>query len=151
MKTTLIGIMDFKTAIFGAVLAASMILNPLAQGAEKAGAQVRIPAGSAEIWQAIDKEVEQLAALIQAGKFEKVHHHAFAIRDLAAALPARSGSLPADKLAQVKTDNKFVATLAERLDTTGDAKDKLETESNFQKLKTVLTTVRANYPDSTGK
>lgn len=145
MKTTRTRIMNSRTAIFGAMLAGSLIFNPLAQAAEKAGAQVQIPASSAGIWQAIDEEVEQLDVLIRSGKFEEVHHHAYAIRDLAAALPARSASLPADKLAQVKANNKFVATLAGRLDATGDAKDKAGTGSNFEKLKSVLKALRANY------
>jgi hypothetical protein len=151
MKTALTKILNSRPVIFGAILAGSLLFNTSVQAAEKAEAQVKIPATSEAVWQSIDKEAEQLAALIQTGKFEEVHHYAFAIRDLVAALPARSGSLSADKLAQVKANSKFVATLAERLDTTGDAKDKAGTESNFQKLKTVLTTIRANYPDSTKK
>ena len=151
MKTTLTKLLDSRNVLLVAMLAGGLMFNPSAQAAEKSDAQMQIPASSAGIWQEIDKEVGQLDALIRSGKFEEVHHHAYAIRDLVAALPARSGSMSADKLAQVKSNSKFVATLAERLDTTGDAKDKAGTESNFQKLKTVLTTIRANYPDSTGK
>ncbi|MHB8744096.1 MAG: transporter [Sulfuricaulis sp.] len=121
------------------------------QAAEKPDAATPIPATSEAIWQSIDKETERLAAVIQAGKFDEVHHRAFAIRDLAAALPTRSGNMPAEKLAQVKTYAKFVATLAARLDTAGDAKDKAATEANFQKLKDVLKTIRANYSDSARK
>ena len=113
--------------------------------AESAEAKIAIPATSDAIWQSIDKETEQLGMLIQSNKLEEVHHHAFAIRDLVAALPARSGALGADKLAAVKANGKFVAALAERLDATGDAKDKAGTESNFQKLKGVLKTIRSNY------
>lgn len=151
MKTTLTKNLRTSLAIFGAILAGSLLFNPNAHAAEKAGAQVKIPATSVAIWQSIDQETEQLAALIQTGKFENVHHHAFAIRDLVAALPAHSASFPADKLAQVKTNSKFVATLAERLDATGDAGDKAGTESNFRKLKALLKTIQADYPDSTMK
>jgi hypothetical protein len=151
MKTALTKILGSSAVILGTILAGSLIFNPLAQAAEKAEAQVQIPATSEAIWRSIDKETEQLAALIQTGKFEEVHHHAFAIRDLVAALPARSGSLPADKLAQVKANSKFVATLAGRLDATGDAKDKAGTESNFRKLKDVLGVIRADYPKTVGK
>ena len=113
--------------------------------AESTEAKIPIPATSDAIWQSIDKETEQLGMLIQSNKLEEVHHHAFAIRDLVAALPARSAALGADKLAAVKANGKFVAALAERLDATGDAKDKAGTESNFQKLKGVLKTIRSNY------
>lgn len=138
-----------RTVTLGTILTGGLMFHPLANAAEKAG--IQIPATSEAIWQSIDQETDQLAAIIQAGKLEEVHHHAFAIRDLVAALPARSASLAADKLAQVKANGKFVATLAERLDATGDAKDKAATESNFQKLKTVLKTIRANYSGTTSK
>jgi hypothetical protein len=151
MKTAFTKFLGSKALILGTILSGSLLLNPPAQAAEKAEAQVKIPATSQAIWQSIDKETEQLAALIQSGKFEEVHHHAFAIRDLVAGLPARSGSLPADKLAQVKANSKFVATLAERLDATGDAKDKAGTESNFRKLQGVLNGIRADYPKTVGK
>jgi hypothetical protein len=151
MKTALTKILGSSAVILGTILAGSLIFNPLAQAAEKAEAQVQIPATSEAIWRSIDKETEQLAALIQTGKFEEVHHHAFAIRDLVAALPARSGSLPPDQLAQVKSNVQFVATLAQRLDATGDAKDKVGTESNFKKLQKVLSALRADYPKTDRK
>lgn len=146
MKPVSIKKLALQTTTIGMILASSLMFSSLANAVEKAGSQVQIPATSDAIWQSIDKEIEQLNKVIQTGKLEDVHHHAFAIRDLAAALPAHSSTLPADKLNQVKANNKFVASLAERLDATGDAKDKAGTESNFQKLKTVLKTMRANYP-----
>ncbi len=151
MNTTLTKISAFRAIALriiagGTILAGGLIFNPLAHAAEKMVTQVQIPATSEAIWRSIDKETELLEALIQAGKFEEVHHRAFAIRDLAAALPSRSGSLPPDKLAQVKANVQFVATLAQRLDATGDAKNKASTESNFKKLQGVLSAIRADYP-----
>jgi hypothetical protein len=151
MKTTITKISGFRAVALGTMLAGGLIFNTLARAAEKAVNQVQIPATSAAIWRSIDKETELLDALIQASKFEEVHHRAFAIRDLVAALPVRSGSLPPDKLAQVKTNVQFVATLAQRLDATGDAKDKAGTESNFKKLQGVLSAIRADYPKTDGK
>ena len=151
MKTACTKFLASQALILGTILAGSLLANTLAQAAEKAEAQVKIPATSQAIWQSIDKETGQLAALIQSGKFEEVHHHAFAIRDLVEALPAHSGALPADKLAQVKANGKFVATLAGRLDATGDAKDKAGTESNFRKLQGVLKVIRADYAGSIQK
>lgn len=145
MKTTLVEFSGSRAVILGTILTGALLFNTSVQAAEKADAQVKIPATSEAIWQSIDKETEQLAALIQIGKFEEVHHHAFAIRDLVAALSARSDALPGDKLAQIKTNSKFVATLAQRLDATGDAKDKVGTESNFNKLQKVLSAIRADY------
>jgi len=151
MRTTLTKISDFRAVALATILAGGLILNTPVLAAEEAVAQVKIPATSAGIWRSIDKETELLGTLIQAGKFEEVHHRAFAIRDLAAALPARSGSLPPGKLAQIKENIQFVATLAQRLDATGDAKDKAGTESNFKKLQKILSVIRADYPKSDGK
>lgn len=117
-----------------------------AKAAPAAKAEQEIPATVEGIWQAIDQKTVELDKVIQGGALDQVHHHAFAIRDLVAALPARSQSLPADKLAKVKSNVKVVATLAQRLDATGDAKDKAGVRSNFDKLKKVLEGMRANYP-----
>jgi hypothetical protein len=151
MKTQFMEIVKPRTILFAMLLAGGALFNPLVQAAEKPDAATPIPATSEAIWQSIDKETELLATVIQTGKLDEVHHHAFAIRDLVAALPTRSGNMPAEKLAQVKANTKFVATLAARLDTAGDAKDKAATEANFQKLKDVLKTIRANYSDPARK
>lgn len=137
------------TLVFTAILLAGTAVIPPAQASEETS--VQIPATSSAIWQAIDQQVVALSKAIQTGVFDEVHHRAFAIRDLVAALPARSSALPPEKLAQVKSNVKFVATLAQRLDATGDAKDKAGTESNFEKLKTVLKSIRLNYSSATQK
>ncbi len=136
-------------AVFTAILLAGTAVILPAQASEEA--PVQIPATSAAVWQAIDQQVAALSKAIQTGVFGEVHHHAFAIRDLVAALPARSTSLPPEKLAQVKANVKFVASLAQRLDATGDANDKAGTESNFKKLQGILGTIRADYPKAAGK
>ena len=113
--------------------------------ANDAAEKIFIPATVDGIWKAIDAKTTELKATIDSGKLENVHHDAFAIRDLVAALPSRSAMLAAEKLGKVKTSAKFVATLAERLDATGDAKDIAETKENYTKLTGVLTMIRANY------
>jgi len=109
------------------------------------GSTQGIPETAEGIWQAIDEHTVELGKVIQGGRLGEVHHLAFAIRDLVAALPEHSQNLPADTLAQVKGNVKFVATLAERLDTAGDANDKAGTQANFDKLKKVLDGIRVNY------
>ena len=136
-----------STAIL--LAAATVAVVPPAQAGE--AAPVQIPATSAAIWQALDQQSAALTRIIQTGAYAEVHHRAFAIRDLVAALPARSGSLPAGKLAQLKTNAGYVATLAQRLDATGDAQDKMGTESNFRKLRQILRVIRADYPRAAGK
>lgn len=141
-----------RNILLAMLLAGSTLFDPLlVQAAEKPDAATPIPATSEAIWQSIDKETAGLAAVIQSGKLDEAHHHAFAIRDLVAALPTRSGNMPAEKLAQVEANSKFVTTLAARLDAAGDAQDKAATEANFRKLKDVLKTIRANYSGSARK
>jgi hypothetical protein len=115
--------------------------------AEPPEAKISIPATSAGIWQAIDSHITELHGVITGGKLDSVHVHAYAVRDLVRALPSESNNLSPAALAKVKGESKFVDTLAERLDHTGDANDKAGTESNLQKLEGVLKLLRAQYPD----
>jgi hypothetical protein len=114
---------------------------------EDKSAPVAIPDTPAGIWQLIDKETDETTKAIQSGALKELHHHAYTIRDLVAALPEHSGSLPADKVTKVKADSKFVATLAQRLDAAGDSNNKAASISNFDKLKDVLKSIRSNYPE----
>ena len=139
-----------RTLILATLLASSILCTLPVFAAEKE-APVKIPDTVAGIWQAVDHETEDMTTEVQSGNLSKLHQHAFAIRDLIAALPARSTSLPPDKLAKVKSDAKFVATLAQRLDAAGDANNKAAAEANFEKLKNVITGIRADYSDTLPK
>ena len=123
-------------------------IGPLTAYADGNEAVVKVPATIDGIWAAIDQHSAALDKDIQTGILDEVHHQAFAIRDLTAALPALSQSLAADKLAQLNSNLKFVATLAQRLDATGDAGDRVGTQANFAKLKKVLEEMRVIYPKS---
>ncbi len=125
---------------------------PKADATTEAEAPTPIPAGGSDaLWQAIDQKSVELDKTIHARSFGGVHHMAFAIRDLVAALPSRSATLSPDKQNKVQSSVKFVATLAERLDASGDAKDALETRANMDKLTSVLADLRANYPESAAR
>ena len=87
-------------------------------------------------WQAIDREMQALAAVIERGDLAEVHHHAFAVRDLVRALPLRT---PADQ-----ANVKYVDQLAVRLDRAGDAGDRPGCDSNLAKLKAVLAGLRTH-------
>ena len=97
-----------------------------------------IPDTADAIWKAIDQQSAELKTGIQSGDLKDVHHKAFAIRDLVAALPEHSPKLPADEQTKLQGEVKFVATLADRLDATGDANDKAGTQDNYDKLVAVL-------------
>lgn len=109
-------------------------------------AHMAIPGTSAGIWAAVDAHMKELHAAITQGKLNTVHQHAFAVRDLIRALPSHSSNLSASALATVAAQVKFVDTLAERLDQSGDANDKAGTEDNTRKLEAIMKTLRAQYP-----
>jgi len=135
--------MNTKTSyalLLATILFAGAVVIPLAQAAEEAPLQ--IPATTSAIWQAIDQHSAELAKLIQAGTLQEVHHHAFAIRDLSAALPTHAKELSPEQRKKIESQVKFVATLAQRLDASGDSNDRAGAESNFGKLQVVLSTLR---------
>lgn len=111
----------------------------------KEGAE-EIPATVSGIWDEVKEHEEQLDNIITDKKLDKVHEAAFEIRDLVNALPDKSMDLPPDKLAKVKSNAKYVADIAQRLDESGDAGDQVATEVNFKKLQGFLKTIEAQYP-----
>jgi hypothetical protein len=106
--------------------------------ATKTAEATPIPDTADAIWLAIDQKKTELKAAIDSGSLDKVHHQAFAIRDLVAALPSKSPALAAEDQTKLENEVKFVTTLADRLDETGDANDKVGTQENYDKLVTVL-------------
>lgn len=140
MKNTLV-----IQSIVAIVLGTGLTLAAGAVNAAETEAKVTIPATAGGIWQAIDQHITTLNELAAQNKLDTVHEHAYAVRDLVRALPSHSQGLPAEALTKVQANARFVNTLAERLDTTGDAKDKAGTESNLRKLETVLKQIRSQY------
>jgi hypothetical protein len=98
------------------------------------------------LWKTVKAREADLSDLIRTKQLEKVHEVAFAIRDAVAGMPEKSGQLPADQQAKLKGNAKYVATLAERLDAAGDAKDQTATEAGFKQLQSVLGAIEALYP-----
>ena len=123
------------------VVCSSSVSAPASAAAER----VMIPNSAVAIWHAIDTQSATLEASIDSRKLAGVHHAAFAIRDLAQGLAARSPNLPADSLAKVRAQVNFVVILAQRLDVTGDANDLAGTQQNYAKLLRVLAAMKATY------
>ena len=121
-----------------AALAFTAISSHTALSAEEAkekGEKMTMPDTADGIMQEIHKHHSELADVVKSKKLADVHHHAFAIRDLADALPAK---VAADKKARVEGSAKNIAKLAEDLDKSGDANDQAGTEANLKKLDGVL-------------
>ncbi len=112
---------------------------PPAMEAEEASTPTSIPDSADGIWMAIDKQSAELKIAIDGNTLKDVHHMAFAIRDLVAALPERSPTLSAEDKSKLENEVKFVSTLADRLDETGDSGDQAGSQANYEKLAAVLT------------
>ncbi len=113
---------------------------------EQEEGKAKIPDTVAGILAKVKAHEQELGKTIADKKLDKVHAGAFAIRDMVNALPDKSQDLPAEKLAKVKANAKFVDDLARRLDESGDANDQAGTEANFQKLQGILKTLESLYP-----
>lgn len=129
--------------ILGLALSAAFILaTPIVraddhkkgEGHEK-GEKLKIPDTADGILKAIHDEHHELMETIEAKKLADVHHHAFAIRDLAAALPAKA---PADHKAHVTSTAKNIATLAESLDEAGDSNNQAGCEAGLKKMEALI-------------
>ena len=140
-----------KTKMFVIVaLSAALTIVRFASAAEEQGhmeGEAKIPATVGGIWAEVKEHEEELGKIIEVKKLDKVHEAAFEIRDLVNALPDKSEDLPADNLAKVKSNARYVADIANRLDESGDAGDQAATETNFKKLQDFLKTIEAQYPD----
>ena len=117
------------------------LLTQSAFADEKEG-KVKIPATVEGILKAIHTEHGELAETVKNKKLADVHHHAFAIRDLAKALPAKA---EADKKKQVEGTVKNIAKLADDLDKAGDDGKQAETEALLKKLDGVLKVLSAQF------
>jgi len=91
---------------------------------------------------AIQKHDTELKETIASKKLEDVHHHAFAIRDLAKKLAAKA---PADKKVRVDGAVANISKLADALDASGDANDQAKTESNLKQFDAVLAQLEAQF------
>ena len=122
-----------------AALALTGVISQSAFAAEKEHAEKKekmvIPETADGIMTEIHKHHTELADVVKSKKLADVHHHAFAIRDLANGLPAK---VAADKKARVEGSVKNIAKLAEDLDKTGDDNNQAATEANLKKLDGVL-------------
>ena len=145
MKTSSRSTSITSALLLGALLTLGSVAPAAWASGDEASAPTTIPATVEGIWGAIDKETAALAGVIQTGKLEEVHHHAFAIRDLVRALPERSKALTPEQLQKVKANVKFVDALATRLDQSGDANDKAGSVANLGKLQGVLQSIRGYY------
>jgi len=139
MKTKSLLAMGLCAAI-GFILLTAQAAFADEKGHEKG--KVTIPDTVEGIFTAVHEHHHHLAETVKNKKLADVHHHAFAIRDLAKALPAKAA---ADKKKQVEGAVKNISKLAEDLDKAGDDGKQAETEALLKKLDGVLKVLEAQF------
>ena len=100
----------------------------------------KIPATVEEIWTAIHKQQTKLAAVVEKKDLGEAHDHAFAIRDLVKALPAK---IAAEHKVKAEESAKEIANLAADIDKSGAAGAQKATEANVKKLETAVAALEA--------
>ena len=101
------------------------------------------PAGTvAGIWTQIEGEQGKLTAAIQNGQLKDVHHLAFGIRDLVAALADKASAASPASAAKLKGLVGQVKASASKLDELGDAGNLSGTQAEYAKLNTILDAIK---------
>ncbi len=101
----------------------------------EAHGKVQVPDTLDGIWKEIHHHYQELKDTVKAGKLAEVHEHAFAIRDLGKALPAK---VPSEHKKHVENMVKKLSQIAADLDKSGDAGNQAKTEANLKKLDALL-------------
>ena len=101
----------------------------------------KIPATVNEIWKEIEKQQDKLTKVVAAKDLGEAHDHAFAIRDLVKALPAK---VPAEVKTKAEAGATEITKIAADIDKSGAAKAQKATEANVKKMHEAIATLRTN-------
>ena len=100
----------------------------------------KIPATVEEILKKIHEQQAKLAAVVAKKDLGEAHDHAFAIRDLAKALPDK---VPAENKTKAEEGSKEITKLAVDIDKSGAAGAQKATEANVEKLDVAVAALEA--------
>lgn len=101
----------------------------------------KIPATVEDIWKEIQKQQVKLTSVVAKKDLGEAHDHAFAIRDLVKALPAK---VPADQKTKAEAGAKEITKIAGDIDKSGAAKAQKATEANVKKMDTAIAALQAS-------
>lgn len=100
----------------------------------------KIPATVPEIWRKIHQQQAELIKTVAKKDLSEAHDHAFAIRDLVKALPAK---LPAESKGAAEAGAQEIRKLAADIDKSGAAGAQKATEANVKKLGDAIVALQA--------
>jgi len=101
----------------------------------------KIPATVEDIWKKIQEQQGKLTSVVAQKDLGEAHDHAFAIRDLVKALPAK---VPAEDKANAEAGAKEITKLAADIDRASAAKAQKATEANVKKMDEAIAKLKMN-------
>lgn len=101
----------------------------------------KIPGTIGDIWKEIYKQQGNLLTVVAMKDLGEAHDHAFAIRDLVKALPAK---VPAENKAKTEESAKVIAKIAADIDKSGAAGAQKATEANVGKMDAAIKALDAS-------
>ncbi len=124
-----------------------------AQAAKEKGSEphshfIKIPATVEGIWQEIHKQQTRLVSTVARKDLGEAHDHAFAIRDLVKALPAKVA--PEHKSA-AEAGAKEITKLAAAIDKSGAARAQKTTEAGVKQMGEAVLALEAKLKPAGGK
>ncbi len=102
----------------------------------------KIPATVELIWKEIQKQQGKLASVVAKKDLGEAHDHAFAIRDLVKALPAK---VPAENKTKTEEAAKEIGKIATDIDKSGAAGAQKATEANVKKMDAAIAALQASF------
>ena len=108
----------------------------------------KIPATVEEIWKVIHKQQAELVSTVARKDLGEAHDHAFAIRDLVKALPAK---VSAGNKAHAEAGAKEITKLAAAIDKSGAAGAQKTTEANVKKMGEAITALQTKLQPAPSK
>ena len=101
----------------------------------------KIPATVEEIWKEVHKQQGRLTSVVARKDLGEAHDHAFVIRDLIKALPAK---VAAEFKTKTEESAKEIVKIAAEIDKSGAAGAQKATEANVKKMDTAIAALEAN-------
>ena len=108
----------------------------------------KIPVTAEDIWKEIHKQQGKLTSVVAQKDLGEAHDHAFAIRDLVKALPAK---VPAEQKTKAEAGVKNITKLAADIDKSAAAKAQKATEANVKKMDEAIAALKTNLAPDEGK
>ena len=101
----------------------------------------KIPATVELIWKEIQKQQGKLASVVAKKDLGEAHDHAFAIRDLVKAFPAK---VPVENKTKTEEAAKEIAKISADIDKSGAAGAQKATEANVKKMDAAILALQTN-------